>query len=155
MEQGEIRGCHYHYPRLMDNNVASRLLRGKRKLLIIGRCLEVEKPWAIEAFSDEEYAKLTVCLEETHVNMAGFKLAGILARVPFEEVAVLTTDGSMHCIQLHFMVEEIFKIMKLGIRRRHFVVVGSEIVEVPAEAVKTARYLSKVAKLIERRGSES
>ncbi len=135
--------------------MASRLIRGKRKLLIIGRCLEVEKPWAIEKFSDEEYAKLTVCLEETHVNMAGFKLAGILARVPVEEVAVLTTDGSMHCIQLHFMVEEIFRLMNLQARRRHFVVAGSEVVEVPAEAVKTARYLSKVAKLIERRGGES
>jgi len=152
--KGEV-GCVYRYPRLMDNNVASRLLREKRKLLIVGRCLEVEKPWAIERFSNEEYAKLTVCLEETHVNMAGFKLAGILARIPFEEVAVLTTDGSMHCIQLHFMVEEIFRLMNLHVRRRHFVVAGSEIVEIPAEAVKTARYLSKVAKLIERRACES
>jgi hypothetical protein len=152
--EGKVGGI-YRYPRLMDNNVASRLLRGKKKLLIIGRCLEVEKPWAIERFSDEEYAKLTVCLEETHVNMAGFKLAGILARVPFEEVAVLTTDGSMHCVQLHFMVEEIFKLMNLPARRRHFVVSGSEVVEVPAEAVRTARYLAKVAKLIEKRACES
>jgi hypothetical protein len=154
LDEGKV-GCIYRYPRLMDNNVASRLLRGKKKLLIIGRCLEVEKPWAIEKFSDEEYAKLTVCLEETHVNMAGFKLAGILARIPFEEVAVLTTDGSMHCIQLHFMVEEIFRLMKLPSKRRHFVVSGSEIVEIPHEAVKTARYLSKVAKLIEKKACES
>ena len=141
---------HYRLPRAIDINAASRYLRSRPKLLIIGRCLEAEKPWALERFPDDEYAKITVCLEAEHVNHVGFKIAGILARVPFEEVAVLTTDGSMHCVQLHFMLEEIYKLMRPRARRRHFVVRGDEVVEVPAEAVRTARYLSKVASLLEK-----
>ncbi|BEP18434.1 hypothetical protein PYJP_17860 [Pyrofollis japonicus] len=140
----------YRLPRAIDLNAASRLIRDKPKLLIVGRCLEAEKPWVLERFPSDEYAKITVCLEAEHVNHVGFKVAGILARVPFKEVAVVTTDGSMHCVQLHFMVEEIFKIMRLEIPRKHYVVAGNELVEVPAEAVRTARYLSKVAKLLER-----
>jgi len=140
--------CFYKLPRAIDLNAASRLLRTRPKLLIVGRCLEAEKPWVLERFPDNEYAKITVCLEAEHVNHVGFKIAGILARVPFEEVSVITTDGSMHCVQLHFMLEEIYKIMKPGAKRRHFVVRGDEIIEVPPEAVRTARYLSKVASLL-------
>jgi hypothetical protein len=44
--------------------------------------------------------------------MIGFKLAGIIARCNFEEVAVVTVDGSMHCTQLHWALEEIYKFMK-------------------------------------------
>jgi len=131
----------------MDVNVASQYIRSRRKLLVVGRCIEVEKPWALEMFPEDEYARLSVCLEEEHVNMAGFKLSGILARVDLDEVAVLTTDGSLHCVQLHFMVEEVFKIAQPRARRRHFVAESGRVVEVPAEAVKTARYLSRVARL--------
>lgn len=141
-------GCFYKLPRLMDVNVASRHIRSRRKLLVVGRCVEAEKPWALEMFPEDEYARLSVCLEEEHVNMAGFKLAGILARVDLDEVAVLTTDGSMHCVQLHFMVEEVFRIAQPRAQRRHFVAEGGRVVEVPAEAVKTARYLSRVARLL-------
>ncbi|WP_236698077.1 4Fe-4S ferredoxin [Pyrodictium occultum] len=147
-------GCFYRLPRLMDVNVASRYIRGRRKLLIVGRCIEAEKPWALERFPEEEYVRLSVCLEDDHVNMAGFKLAGILGRLEFEEVAVLTTDGSMHCIQLHFMVEEVFRLLRPRARRRHFVVEGGRVVEVPPEAVKTARYLSRVARLLSRSRGE-
>ncbi len=147
--------CFYKLPRAIDINAASRVLRSRRKLLIVGRCLEAEKPWVLERFPDEEYAKITVCLEAEHVNHVGFKVAGILARVPFEEVAVVTTDGSMHCVQLHFMLEEIYKIMKPSAKRRHFVVHGDELVEVPPEAVRTARYLSKVTSLLGKRAGQA
>ncbi len=138
----------YRVPRLIDLNAASKLIRGKDKLLVIGRCVEVEHPWALEEFKD--YAIVSVCLEEEHVNQVGFKLVGMISRCEFKEVAVLTVDGSMHCVQLHFMVEEAFKIAGLSIERKHYVIEKDEIKEVPVEAVKTARYLSKVAKLMER-----
>lgn len=142
----------YRLPRLLDLNAASRLLRGRRVLVVLGRCLELEKPWALreleERFPDAGF--VSVCLEAEHVNQVGFKLAGVLARVSnIEEVVAATTDGSMHCVQLHYMVEELEKIMPGRFRRRHFVATRGELVEVPPEAVKTSRHLAKVAKLLE------
>ncbi|RLG89880.1 MAG: 4Fe-4S ferredoxin, partial [Thermoprotei archaeon] len=32
----------YKYPRLIDVNAKSKIFRNKEKLLIIGRCLEIE-----------------------------------------------------------------------------------------------------------------
>lgn len=137
----------YRVPKLIDTNAKSVLIRDKSKLLIIGRCVEIEHPKALKDFKD--YAILSVCLEEEHMNNTGLKLAAILARGNYSEVSVLTVDGSPHCVQLHFMVEEVFKIMKLSnCRRRHFVIEKGKVIEVSLEAVRVARYLSKVQKLL-------
>ncbi len=139
----------YRIPRLIDVNAKSRLFRGKDKLLIIGRCVEVEHPWVLDEFPSNEYGILSVCLEAEHVNMAGFKLAGILARGNYKEVAVVTVDGSLHCTQLHWMVEEVFKIInREGINRRHYVIYRGKLREVSIDAVRTSRYLYKVDRMI-------
>jgi len=138
-------------PRLLDTNAKSRLFRSKKKLLIVGRCVLVEHPEIIDRFG-EEYGVLSVCLEAEHVNMVGFKLAGILARGRYEEIAVLTVDGSMHCTQLHWCVEEVFKIMRLEeTSRKHYVIYRGKLYDVSREAVKTSRYLYRVNKLLEGR----
>ncbi len=143
----------HNVPKLIDCNARSRVIRSNNKILLIGRCVEVEHGDVLTPFRKSGYSILSVCLEEEHINMVGFKLAGILRRCRdfLEEVAVLTVDGSPHCVQLHFMVEEAFKVTGLEgeIRRKHFVIVkGEGVVEVPKESVKVARYLSKVSKLI-------
>ena len=135
-------------PRLLDTNAASRLIRGKRSLVVLGRCVEAEKPWVLDLFPRDRYAIVTACPEAEHINMLGFKLAGILARLPIEELVIVTTDGSMHCIQLHYMAEEIERIIGRKVRRKHYVVESKGLVEIPPEAVKASRYLSKVAKLL-------
>ncbi len=131
------------YPRLIDVNAKSKLFRDRKKLLIVGRCLTVEHPEVIGSFS--EHAILTACPEAEHINMLGFKLFGIAIRSNFDEIAVLTTDGSMHCIQLHYMVEELAR--HLSFRRRHLVYENGKVVEIPPEVVKISRYLSKVLRL--------
>lgn len=137
----------YKIPKLIDINARSRLIRSFKKLLIIGRCVEVEHPEFLEVFRD--YGKVSVCLEEEHMNMVGFKLAGVLARGDFEEISVLTVDGSPHCTQLHYMVEEVCRVVKNLPRRRHYVIEGGKLIEIPGKAVKVSRYLSKVAKLLD------
>ena len=131
------------FPRLIDVNASSKLIRTRKRLLIVGRCLITEHPEVIERFKD--YAIVTACPEAEHVNMLGFKLFGIVIRNQLDEIAVLTTDGSMHCIQLHYMVEEIAR--RIDFRRRHFVYENAEVIEIPPEVVKISRYMSKVAKL--------
>ncbi len=141
----------YRVPKLIDINAKSKLIRGRESLLIIGRCVEVEHPKILEKFlSRGNYAVVSVCLEEEHVNHVGLKLAGVLARCDFKEVAVLTVDGSLHCVQLHHMVEEVFKVMGIEgrVSRRHYVIEGGEVVEVSTKAVKVSRYLSRVDKLL-------
>ena len=139
----------YRCPKLIDVNAKSRIFRNNDKLLIIGRCVEIEHPDVLQEFIKQGYSVLSVCLEAEHVNMIGFKLAGILARGNYREVSVLTVDGSMHCTQLHWMLEEVFKILgRNNIIRRHFVIYKGKLFEVTLRAVKTSRYLHKVDRLL-------
>ncbi|MCS7127720.1 MAG: hypothetical protein N3E36_00335 [Sulfolobales archaeon] len=142
----------YTVPDLLEVNAKSRILRDRNKLLIIGKCIELEHPEILKEFIDSSYGVLGLCPEAIHVNMAGFKLIGILARGKYEEVSVLTVDGSMHCIQLHWMLEEVFKAMNLDgrVRRRHFVIYKGELKEVSVRDVKISRFLYKVNNLASR-----
>jgi len=135
------------YRRLTEFNVAGRELREKRRLLVYGSCIFNEYPDILSRFSEGRVA-LGVCLEAEHLNVVALKLASIFARVDLEEVVVLTVDGSPHCIQLHHAVEEARKVTGRQINVRHFVIEGGEALEVSAEAVKVARYLSKIQRLL-------
>ncbi len=147
----------YNIPRLLDVNAKSKLFRDKEKLLIIGRCIEIEHPEILDDFIKKGYGVLSVCLEAEHANQVGLKLAGILARGKYSEVAVLTVDGSMHCTQLHWVVEEVFKIMNLDdkVLRKHYVVYKGKLYTISLNAVKISRYLSRVEKLLEIRIRET
>jgi hypothetical protein len=127
------------------------VFRDSNKLAVISRCLELEKPWVLEKLREEGYVVITACPEAEHINMIGFKLAGIIARCDFEEVAVVTVDGSMHCTQLHWVLEEVYKLMKPSIRRRHLVVYENNLVEISEKAVKCSRFLSIVERLLKSR----
>jgi hypothetical protein len=135
---------------LMRTNVGDQSLREKGKLLLIGSCMA--------RFSDvlarfreriEDSAILDVCLEETHVNQAGFKLASIIRYAGISEVTVLTVDGSPHCIQLHYIVEDIKRHFTPEIKTAHFVVEKGDVLEISPEAVKRSRHLSKIQKMLE------
>jgi len=144
----------YKIPNLLDINAKSRLIRNKQKLLIIGRCIEVEHPDKLRSFA-EDYAIVSVCLEREHMNMVGYKLAGIIARNDFEEIAVLSVDGSPHCVQLHYMLEETAKVVKKKFKRKHFVIEDGGLIKIPENVVKVSRYLSKVHKLMNLKKDES
>ena len=146
--------CYSAYREFTSVNVCSKAVRESRKLLLYGECVRDEYPGIFGEFSEGRVA-LAVCLEREHMNLVGFKLAGLLARLDLEELVVLTVDGSPHCIQLHFLAEEVERILGRGVHRRHFVVERGRALEIEPRFVRTARYLSRVRKLAERINSES
>jgi len=137
----------FAYRRLTETNVASRLIRDVRRVLVYGSCVRDEYPEIFEKFKAGR-VPLAVCLEAEHFNVVALKLASMFARVDLEEVAVLTVDGSPHCVGLHHAVEEALRVTGRSTTVKHFVIEGGEVVEVSGQAVKVARYLSKVQQLL-------
>jgi hypothetical protein len=74
----------------------------------------------------------------------------MFARVNLEEVVVLTVDGSPHCVGLHHAVEEAAKVSGKDVMIRHVVIEEGSPIEVSNQAVKTARYLSRVERLMKK-----
>ena len=109
-------------------------------------------PEIVKEFSEADggQAVLHVCLEETHVNQAGFKIGSIVKYSGVTKVTALTVDGSPHCVQLHFVIEDVKKHFAPEIETAHFVVEKGKVYEVSSEAVKKARHLSKVQKMLDK-----
>ncbi|RLF24940.1 MAG: 4Fe-4S ferredoxin [Thermoprotei archaeon] len=138
--------------RLIDVNVCTRELRRNPRLLIYGKCVAEEYPEIFKQFAKDRVA-LAVCLEAEHMNMVGFKLASMAARLDLKEIVVLTVDGSPHCVQLHMMVEEVNKFFSNRLNIKHIVIEEGRIVEIDSKCVKVARYLSRIQKLILRQST--
>jgi hypothetical protein len=90
------------------------------------------------------YAVLIVCLEETHANQAGFKIASIVRYSQIERMTALTIDGSPHCVQLHFLIEDIKRHFTPEVETDHYVVEKGIVHQISAASVKRARHLSKL-----------
>lgn len=129
---------------LMKVNVCSI---SEPTIVIIGSCLRQLYPEIVEELSSSG-RMLHVCLEETHMNMVGFKVASILRCSRPENLIVVTVDGSPHCIQLHFCIEETLKFSSCRPKVKHCIVHDGKVREVSPEVVKTARYLRKVKRLL-------
>lgn len=136
---------------LLSTNVKSKVLR-EGPLLLYGTCVEVEAPEVFREFSGGQIP-LSVCLEKEHMDKVGFKIATIIMTSDPKEMTVLTMDGSPHCLQLHLASEQAKRIAKSEVNIRHFVIEGGKSVEVSKDAVETARHLSRIQKLLEKRKS--
>lgn len=137
------------YRDLVDVNSASRHIRNTRRILLYGKCVRDEYPDIFNRFANG-MVTLAVCPEREHFNIICLKLTSIIARVNLKEVTVLTIDGSPHCIQLHHIVEEARKTTNTKEELfKHYVIENSKVVEISVEEIKTARYLSKIKRLLQ------
>lgn len=138
---------------LMSINVGDAHLRKEGKLLLIGSCMD-RFPEIVKDFSkrDGEHAVLHVCLEETHMNQAGFKIGSIAKYSRLSEITVLTIDGSPHCVQLHYVVDDIKRHFAPELTTRHYVIEKGNVHEISSDAIKRSRHLSKIQKIISSEG---
>ncbi len=132
--------------RLMEVWVKAPKLKGS-KLIIVSECLRFVNEEVYKRFAGEGVV-LTVCPENDNISTYG-KIASIIRSSSPTQVVVVTIDGSPHCLQVHAAVNEAAYILGMKVNRKHYVLVnGHELVEISPEAVRVARYLSLVDRLI-------
>lgn len=137
---------------LMRINVGDSRIREKGRLLLVGSCMMSRYPEIVEEYVNRKdgYAILQVCLEETHVNQAGFKIGSIVRYSDLDEIVALTVDGSPHCVQLHFVIEDIKRHFTPDVETDHYVVERGTVHQITPKAVKRARHLSKIQKMLDK-----
>jgi len=123
-------------------------LRGA-DLLIASACLPIVNPELFEKLSKDRVV-LLACPEQESPAHYG-KIASMVRSSRPRSLTVVTIDGSPHCFTLHASVNEAEYILGERVPREHYVVVnGSELVRISPDAVRVARYLSVVQKVIDR-----
>ena len=114
-------------------------------MVIVGSCLENMQPKAYKELTKMSKTIYDVCLEETHVNMVITKIIGMLSRVEVKKIVFATVDKSPHCIQLHYIENEIRKAMNLdNTEIVHYVAVDNKLIEISRETIRKSKSLSEL-----------
>lgn len=117
-------------------------------IIIVGSCLKNMQPDGykkLEAITENIYE---VCLEETHINMAVTKVGGMLRTNKIKKIMFVSVDKSPHCIQLHYIQDELRKMMNLSnITIENYVIVNNELINITPETISLSKNLSELAKL--------
>ena len=120
----------------MKNLMRSNIYDVNETIVIVGSCLKNMQPEGykkVEQISENIYE---LCLEETHINMAITKVGGMLRTGKIKKLVFATVDKSPHCIQVHYIRNELEKMMDLSsINIINYVVVDNELVEIDEEII--------------------
>ena len=114
-------------------------------VIIVGSCLKYREPEGFEKIKEFSNNIYELCLEETHINMAITKIGGMLRTGKIHNIIFATVDKSPHCIQMHYIQDELKKIMNIDdIDIKNYVVVDNELEEITPEIISLSKNLSEL-----------
>lgn len=117
-------------------------------IIIVGSCLKNMQPSGYEKLKDISLNIYNLCLEETHVNMAVTKIGGMLRTGKIKRIIFASVDKSPHCIQLHYIQDELRKMMNLeNIEIENYVVVNNELIKLDKEVISLSKNLKALSEL--------
>ena len=114
-------------------------------IIIVGSCLPKMQPDAYNKLKNISNDIYELCLESTHLNMAITKIIGMLSRVNVKKITFATVDKSPHCVQVHYIENEIKKAMDLSnVEIVHYVCADNELIEISKEVINKSKSLAKL-----------
>lgn len=132
--------------KVMDTNIYDVT----ENIVIMGTCLKRMQPKAYDKLLEICDNIYELCLEETHINMAVTKIGGMLRTKKIKKVIFASVDKSPHCIQLHYIQDELLKMMDLtDIEIENYVAVDNELYPIDKETISLSKNLLKIKKLKE------
>ena len=118
-------------------------------IIIVGSCLKSMQPEGYKKLEKISKNICDLCLEETHINMAITKIGGMIRTGKIKNIVFATVDKSPHCIQMHYIQDELRKMMKIdNISIKNYVVVDNELVEVTPDVISLSKNLSGLTNII-------
>jgi hypothetical protein len=128
---------------LMKTNVKSKNI-GQR-VLVYGACIKEEYPDILNLF--KETFKLSICLEDEHMDKIAWKISSIVRENNLSELSALTVDGSPHCVQLHYILDDLKRLFP-GLKINHYVIENGTLYEVTPQAVRKSRHLKEIQDML-------
>ena len=114
-------------------------------IIIVGTCLKSMQPNGYKKLEKISKNIYNLCLENTHINMAITKIGGMIRTGKVLNIIFATVDESPHCIQMHYIQDEIREMMNLeNINIKNYVVVNDELIEVSPKLILLSKKLSEL-----------
>lgn len=114
-------------------------------IIIVVTSLKYMQPKGYKKLEEISKNIYNLCLENTHVNMAITKIGGMIRTGKVHNIIFATVDESPHCIQMHYIQDELREMMNLeNINIKNYVVVNDELIEISPELILLSKKLSEL-----------
>lgn len=114
-------------------------------IAIVGSCLKNMQPVGFEKIKEISPNIYELCLEETHINMAITKISGMIRTGKIKNIIFATVDKSPHCVQVHYIRNELEKMMNINdINMINYVVVDDELISIDINLISLSKSLAKL-----------
>ncbi len=116
-------------------------------VLIVGSCLPQMEPEGFARLREGADSVFELCLEQTHVNMAITKISAMLYTGKIKTLIFATVDRSPHCVQMHYIQNELRRMMDLSkVRIKNYVVEKGELTRLSPELIYLSKYLGELSR---------
>jgi len=132
----------------MNQLISYNIYEFQDSLVICGSCLPNMDKQAFDKLQQISNKIFYVCLEEIHMNIVAHKIASILRVGKVKTLIFASVDGSPHCVQLHYIRNELEKIMNLkNIKLVNYVSNNGDLVEVSKDTISLSKKLAEIQRL--------
>ena len=115
-------------------------------IIIVGACLSRMQPEGFKKLTEISSNIYELCLEESHVNMAIAKIGSMLRTGKVKKVIFASVDKSPHCVQMHYIQDELRKMMNAEVEFVNYVAVNDELIEISKEVISLSKNLAELMK---------
>ncbi len=125
--------------------MCSNIYEPRGVVAIVGSCLPQMQEEGFRRVTEGADMIYSLCLEESHVNMAITKLGAMLSTGRITGLIFATVDRSPHCTQMHYIRHELERMMEVKIPVENYVVVENRPVFLKDEVIERSKTLSQLA----------
>lgn len=131
----------------MKDLMKSNIYDTEKEMIIVGSCLKNMQPKAFEKLEKIGLPIFDLCLEQCHINMAITKVLGMIRAKKITKIIFASVDRSPHCVQLHYIQDEIVKLGFENVEFVNYVAIDDELVQISKETISLSKNFAKLQKL--------
>lgn len=129
----------------MKDLLKSNIYDVNETIIIVGSCLPNMDKVAYDKLQQISSNIYDLCLEQTHINMAITKVGGMIRTGKIKKIIFATVNKSPHCIQVHYIQDEIRKMMNIeDIEIINYVADNGKLKEISKETISLSKDLLKL-----------
>lgn len=113
-------------------------------IAIVGACLEQMSPEGYRKVTEGADQIFTLCLEDSHINMAVTKISAILGTKQVSRIVFASVDRSPHCTQMHYIKHEIERTLPEHVPMENYVIVNDEVIRISDETIDLSKSLARL-----------
>lgn len=132
----------------MKDLLKSNIYDTSETIIIIGSCLPFMDEVAYNKLLQISSNIYDLCLEQTHINMAITKVGSMVRTGKIKKIIFATLNKSPHCVQVHYIQDELRKMMSLkNVEIVNYVADNGELIKISKKTISLSKDLLNLESL--------